>query len=133
MKICSVSLVVKEMQMKAKWDVKTYEGSMILPYLHNNKFVCYCFTDFGKDARLLGQRQRTIYYSQYVQVSKGQHRGKPREIPCMRWVYVTAREHQVRKTSIICKQICLRFALKRDTTLLDWIANKYPLCSGGRH
>lgn len=133
MKICSVSLLIREIQMKAKWDVKTYERSMILPYLHNNKFVCYCIIDFGKDARLLGQRQRTIYYSQYLHISKGQHQRQAHRDSMQCWVYVTVREHQVWKTSIICKQICLRFALKRNITLLDWIANKYPLCSGGRH
>lgn len=34
MKICSVSLVIRDMQTKAKRDVKTYEGSTILSYLH---------------------------------------------------------------------------------------------------
>lgn len=51
----SVSPVIREMQIKSKWDVKTYEVFTILPYLHS-KFACYSFMDVGKDARFLGQR-----------------------------------------------------------------------------
>lgn len=83
MKRCSESLVTREMKSKASWDVKTYKGSEVLPYLHTNKLACYSFRDAGgrpktfrskaKDGNALGHsKQREQRWFPILQGLRGQ-------------------------------------------------------------